>query len=610
MREGERGEQFLNEKYPDLQHSEEVEGAVKRQEVRTGEKAKDKTEKVEAYLSRLEEVFDVENPKRERRVDILKDKLHELFVVKPEDIPESYFNHQKRIAREQGHGDIEITDQTRSQMAEIIIHDQSQSLDVWVDYLGSADAPYPNWLKYFAFRSVTKLSEYDKEKKEFKKRSKGTTALFPDINREALAYVLDSVEKSHKKEAREDTSDEKWEKLLKTANFGKLYAHAIEKITPATEEEKENIQGEWIKYEQGSDAEPLYKSLQGHGTGWCTAGEGVAKTQLEAGDFYVFYSKNKQGENKTPRVAIRMENGEIAEVRGINADQNLEAVMTDVAKEKMRELPGAEKYEKKVSDMKCLTEIEKKFIDVKKIERDLHELVLNSIHVITPEEREVYTQEHKGFEVKIEQARTHNWQLELTKEELRFLYEIDAPIDGFGYLQDPRIDEIIGRRDKRIDIASALDIRPEEISFTQDEALCGGIKYHFGDISSRDVAFTEKLELPEVIRGHLNLDALKDAKNVKFPRIVGKELKLGGLKLADGVVLPEQVGDRLDLSMLVSAKGLIFPKVVGYNLWLFRLKSIEGLKLPKIVGGVVSLYSISNEEKEVLKNEYPNLKIG
>ncbi|GEM_PF-7082119 len=32
MREG--GEQFLNEKYPDLQHSEETESAVKRQEIR------------------------------------------------------------------------------------------------------------------------------------------------------------------------------------------------------------------------------------------------------------------------------------------------------------------------------------------------------------------------------------------------------------------------------------------------------------------------------------------------------------------------------------------------------------------------------------------------
>lgn len=467
MREG-GGENFLNEKYPDLQHSEEVESAMKRQEVRTGEKARDKTEKVEAYLNRLEEIFDVEKSlpagrqaKRERRVDILKDKLHDSFVVKPEEIPESYFNHQKRIAREQGHGDIEITDQMWSQMAETIIHDQAQSLDAWVDYLGSSDATYPNWLKYFAFRSITKLSEYDKEKKEFKKRSKGTTAPFPDINREALAYVLDSLEKSHEKEAREGATDEQWEKLLKTTNFGKLYGYAIDKITPASEEEKEQVQGEWVKYDQGSEAEPLYKSLQGHGTGWCTAGEGVAKTQLEAGDFYVFYSKDKTGANKVPRVAIRMENGEIAEVRGINADQNLEPVMTDIAKDKVKELPGAEKYEKKVSDMKRLTEIENKINavgeNIKKSLRQFEESGISGDDV----DKMIWELQNK--------LRAETVKVELTKEELKFLYEIDGPIDGFGYQKDPRIEEIKNQRDPKKDYAEIFDCKPEQVAYSQKE---------------------------------------------------------------------------------------------------------------------------------------------
>ncbi len=299
-----------------------------------------------------------------------------------------------------------------------------------MDYLGSVDATYPNWLKYFAFRSVTKLSEYDKEKKEFKKRSKGTTAPFPDINREALAYVLDAIEKSHKKETKDGATDEKWEKLLKTANFGKLYAHAIEKITPATQEDKENIQGGWVKYEQGSGAEPLYKSLQGHGTGWCTAGEGVAQAQLGTGDFHVFYTKNKKGEN-VPRVAIRMENGEIAEVRGIDKDQNLEGVMTDVAKEKMKELPGAEKYEKKVGDMKQLTDIERK--------------------------------NKKGDE--------------LTKEELRFLYEMDGEIDGFGYQKDPRIEEIRSLRYVEKDLPIFFGCRIEQVAFNKDQIKPDTVAY-------------------------------------------------------------------------------------------------------------------------------------
>ena len=36
---------------------------------------------------------------------------------------------------------------------------------------------------------------YDKEKKQFTSRNKETTKPFPDLNREALAYVLDALEK-------------------------------------------------------------------------------------------------------------------------------------------------------------------------------------------------------------------------------------------------------------------------------------------------------------------------------------------------------------------------------------------------------------------------------
>ena len=460
---------FLEEKYPDLQKSEEVESAVNRQETKTNEKIPNSPDaRIGAYLSRLERAFSA-------HPGMLKPGLHELFVTKAEDIPESYYKHQQQIARERGHGDVEITGEMRSQMAETIVHDQAQSLDAWVDYLGSKDAPYPNWLKYFAFRSVTKLSEYDKEKKEFKKRSKGTTAPFPDINREALAYVLDSLEKSHKKEARDGATDEQWEKLLKTANFGKLYGYAIEKITPASQEDKESIQGEWVKYEQGSDAEPLYKSLQGHGTGWCTAGEGVAKTQLQAGDFHVFYSKNKKGEN-VPRVAIRMENGEIAEVRGIDADQNLEGTMTEVAKEKMKELPGAEKYEKKVSDMKRLTEIENK------------------------------TKQGK----------------ELAKEELRFLYEMDGQIEGFGYQKDPRIEEIREARDFAEDAPIIFECRLDQIAFNKEQIKPDTVAY-IGDWTPEVLSLLPKTinkdyvyeEFPEGKVFWRTIETNPDIKNVK-----------------------------------------------------------------------------------------------
>src|SRR3990167_8163794 len=54
---------------------------------------------------------------------------------------------------------------------------------------------YPDWLKYWVMRSVVGLSSYDKDEKHFPSRDETTTNPFPDLNREALAYVLDAVEK-------------------------------------------------------------------------------------------------------------------------------------------------------------------------------------------------------------------------------------------------------------------------------------------------------------------------------------------------------------------------------------------------------------------------------
>jgi hypothetical protein len=74
-------------------------------------------------------------------------------------------------------------------------------------------------------------------------------------------------------------------------------------------EGREEIKGQWVKYEQGDNeaAEKLFHSLEGKGTGWCTAGKSTAETQIESGDFYVYYTNDSQGEPTQPRLAIRMD---------------------------------------------------------------------------------------------------------------------------------------------------------------------------------------------------------------------------------------------------------------------------------------------------------------
>jgi hypothetical protein len=531
---------FLKKKIPEFHVSPEVVQAAKRTARLTGEKAPQKPEeRIQNYLDRLQEILDRDDPHdRERGIEAMKRLMHRVAVIKPQDIPESYWNLQRRIAREQGHGDIEITPLRKQEQAEIIRTDQKSSLDAWADYLSSSDAVYPDWLKYWAMRSVMNLGEYDKEKKQFSKRRKDTVKPFPDLNQEALSYVLDALEKKYsKKRVEPDAFGEedraRFEQLLQEESFAKLYAWAIEKVTPASKEQLEQVKGRWVRYPKDSDHMPLVKSLQGHGTGWCTAGESTAKNQLQAGDFHVFYSEDAQGNPVIPRVAIRMEGDSIAEVRGIAENQNLDPYVGDIVQAKLKRFPDGELYEKKMLDMKRLTSIEKA--------------------------------------IKAGQ--------ELGDQDLRFLYEIDDSIQGFGYQKDPRIKELKQGREARTDLAKVFDCRPDQISFTPEEALKGDIVFHEGSLGLGHLDTADGLKLPRRIRGYLSL---------------------AGLVAADGLVMPEDVGGSVDMTSLVSAKGVVMPRRVGGMLDLRNLKTDDGLVLPEYVCSELVLKSLEHAKKLVL----------
>lgn len=338
-------------------------------------------------------------------------------VIKTEDVPESYFALQRRIAREQGHGDIEITPDIKRQLVEAAQADQRGSLDKWVEYLGGDDGSYPDWFKRYAWDSVLKLGAYDKEKAKFDRRDNSTVTAYPELNREALAYTYDTVKKFHV--LNEAVDDAKLKQILKEGSFGRLYAHAIMEVTPDTPESKNEVRGSWTLFTQTQDprtARRLSGSLQGHGTGWCTAGESTAESQLNEGDFYVYYTRDEDGKDTIPRVAVRMQSGTVAEVRGVLPSQELEPRMADITSEKLQDLPGGEQYIQRAADMKRLTTLD----DLLKKEPDTV----------------------------------------LSKDDLLFLYEFDRTIDGFGYDRDPRIAEIRAKRGER-DVQEIAQMLPE-----------------------------------------------------------------------------------------------------------------------------------------------------
>ena len=382
---------------------------------------------------------------------------------------------------------------------------------MWLDYLFSKDTDmYPTWFKYYVFQGMLKLGYFDKEKNRYTKRTESTVKPFIELNREALSIIYSELIKVLNKE---NIVDKKLNELINNGSFSKLYSYAVLKLDSVKDDGFKSNDGIWKKYNKGSNPEILFNDINGKGTGWCTAG-GIetARAHINGGDFHVYYTKDRERNYTKPRIAIRMEGNQIAEIRGISENQNIEANMEKVVDKKLEEFPDRDKYKKKVKDMEMLTYI--------------------------------YTK--------------HENEGELTKTDLRFLYEIDDKITGFGYARDPRIEELLQERNVRKDLTLVLDCKEKNISLTEEEALSGNIIYHYGS---------------------LWLNNLTNAEGLKFPDKIGGDLYLRSLTSAKGLELPDEIEGDLNLSSLISAEGLKLPTEIGGNIYLTSVESLEGLDL-------------------------------
>ena len=414
------GTSFLHEKNPSFHASTEVETVAGYLRVGGESIPNAPTDKLRAYLgfvANKEYVNDGILTGDERSVDR---QVEAASVSLTEENANAYVKFQAKVARELGRGgeiDVDTMDRrTKMDALRLVRKDQQKQLHDWVNELNDEHNKYPDWYKYWMFESVKRHTAFndDTDKhdrpKGFEKRSRSSFALFPELDRESVSLVYEAlVEKLGGQAMGFEYNDMR--ALLHKAQFSELYTEAQNYGYKITDELKAVTTGTWHDFEQSDhrdDAEALSELIRSYRTGWCTAGAETAAVQLSNGDFYVWCSTNPEtGQDEVPRIAVRMEQGVVAEVRGIvgGKRQELESELSDTVMDKIAHLPGGESYFKKAMDMKRLTAIEKRLA----IGQDI------------------------------------------AREDLLFLYEINGEIEGFGNDKDPRVEEIRDTRSWLVD---------------------------------------------------------------------------------------------------------------------------------------------------------------
>lgn len=472
---------------------------------------KDKLTRLKKYLSRLENMINnIAEPE-------LKRFIYDSYIIKETDIPSQYY---ERKIKEISTNTTLDTKTAKEKIAKELISDQKSSLDKWIDYFKNKEgSKYSYSLKCWAFMGMLNLGNYDTDNQTFERRSKSTISNFVDLNVIAITQTLQTMNNYL---TGEKIKDPKLLRILEGYNFGNLYAYYF---SIELEQQKANFDGKWIKYEKDSDPSNLVESLEGMGTNWCITAYYDAKGKLELGPIYIYYTKNSEGDYKVPRLAIRLESDDIVEIKGIAKGQNIETNMEQVVASKLSEFSNARNYLNQLNDMNKLTII----------------------------------------------SRKNEKNIELTREELIFIYEIDRNIQELGNRQDPRIDKIISTRNKKKDLAIIFGCKEENIACNLRELIENPTRIicFYGDINARYLKdFNCDFANLVCIVGNFIWKDATEIKGFEKVEVITKNIDCPNLRKSIAFESLEKVGGKVDFSSLEELESMTNLNYIGGNLYI------------------------------------------
>lgn len=464
------------------------------------------------------------------------------YVIKEKDIPESYFVGLINAAKEEGRF-ITFSEEEKKEIKTSIIYDQKRTLDEWIDYFTYGNGRfYEMYKQFWAFQGLQKLGDFDKKTLTFGKKNKNTVNPIPHLDEAALESTISLMERYIKDGIVVDDI----KNGFTSYNFKSLYEYSLREVMKRRNNKTK--EGIWKKYEKNSDYKLLLKDIRGKYTGWCTERDTWAKDYLSKSDFHIFYTKDSEGKYTNPRITIRVIDNEVVEIRGIDPNQNVEFDMFDKLHEKMKEFDFSEDFFEKEVNMKYLTLI--------------------------------YKKSKKG--------------IELDREELKFLYQIDKVINGFGNDIDPRINDIIKTRDIKKDLSIIFDVSKDEVALAKEE-LNDNTKVFFGTLDyymDTDLILTcndeeykvDKVIIPKYIVGSMFLNVPYE--NVEMPKLVTGSFGVFCPKILNKLLLPK-VGVHLSVYKLEDALEIEVADHPIYDINFYDLVNCGKIKLPSTIKGTV-----------------------
>jgi hypothetical protein len=379
----------LNQLMPSLADQQRVDSSVVHAEKKGEKNARSNNERrIRTHLLRLTRLLEHEGVEARVWNSAVKE-----LILDADEIPESYWDQQRQIARDNGYGDIDLGRHEKDQITRQLQEAQRAGLESWRDYLESTGDQYPLWFKFYVWDGMSHLGTFNKQKVHYNKRSSGTVAPYPQLNPAALAKVFEAVKNK-------GADDLEVAQLIKAGNFNKIYSHMLldQKAIISTPEKSENIHGKWREY-TSEDIQAITEAAQG--TPWCIAGRDMAVSYTRGGGkFLLFHLQDSETGVISPTAAasVRLDNqGQVVELSGLKggAGQYVEDALIPTVLEKVKGLPGGEKYLQAFEDKQMLISMDKKF------------------------------QNGEPFSL----------------EELTFLYEADRSIKLIGRQKDPRIEQ-------------------------------------------------------------------------------------------------------------------------------------------------------------------------